>query len=135
MADSYASIEEYRTMTGDESSSVMRITMALASQSAKLRAIAHIDASRTLTDDQKTLCRELVVDAVRKQLVPPTLEGFSSPLGGVTQASFSAGGFQQSVSLSNPSGSAWFDKSTLRALMDSLGTRQRIGTVMPSIGR
>ncbi|MGO5267358.1 hypothetical protein ACTQ1D_01565 [Parafannyhessea umbonata] len=134
MAESYATVSEYRAETGDERSTDAAVAARLAQQSAKLRAKARIAEGRALTEDQRTLCHDLVVDACRKALVPPTLEGFGSTLSGATSASFSANGFQQSVQLSNPSGAAYFDRDTLAALMASLGTGQRMGTVRLGVG-
>lgn len=129
MADTYATVQEYRDETGDQSSSDAMVSARLRQQSAKLRAKARIAAGRALTEDQLAMCHDLVVDSCRKALVPPTLEGFGSALTGATSASFSANGFQQSVQLSNPSGAAYFDRDTLASLEASLGTRQRMGTV------
>lgn len=134
MADTYATAEDYSFETGDESTDEERVEAMLATQSAKLRALTGIKNGQTLTEDQLTLCKELVIDACRKALVPPTLEGFGGPLTGATTAMFSANGFQQSVTLQNPSGAAYFDRSTLGALMATLGKRQRMGTIMPKIG-
>lgn len=133
-AEAYATVDEYRTDTGDESTPDDRVRAMLDQQSAKLRALAGISPSRTLTEDQALLARSLVTDASRKALVPVTLEGLGD-VTGATQGSFSANGFQASVQLSNPSGTAYFDRSTLAALRASLGTSQAIGTVRPSYGR
>lgn len=130
----YASVEDYRTDTGDSSTADDRVRATLDQQSAKLRALAGIAPSRSLTDDQALLARSLVTDAARKALVPVTIDGLGD-VTGATQGSFSANGFQASVQLSNPSGTAYFDRSTLAALMRSLGTSQSIGTVAPSYGR
>lgn len=131
--ETYATAEEYRALTGDGQADEARVTAMLGTQSAKLRALARIAPGRALTDDQLALCRELVCDAVRKALVQPTSEwGLGAP--GLTQASFSANGFSQSVQYSNASGSAYFDRSTLSALMRSLGSSQSVGTVVPSYG-
>lgn len=64
----------------------------------------------------------------------------STPMGvedhtGVSQSSFTANGFQGSFTYQNPSGTAYFDRSTLTALKRLLGRGQRIGTVCPSYGR
>ena len=132
--EAYATVEEYRTDTGDESTPDDRVQATLDQQSAKLRAMAGIRPSRTLTGDQTLLARSLVTDAARKALVPVTLEGLGD-VTGATQGSFSANGFQASVQLSNPSGTAYFDRSTLAALRASLGTSQAVGTLAPSYGR
>ena len=130
---SYATVEQYRVDTTDESSDDARVEAVLEQQSAKLRATLGIGESRSLTGDAATLARLLVTDAARKQLVPPSLEGVGE-LGGATQASFTANGFQGSYTLSNPSGSAYFDRSNLAALRRLLGRGQRIGTVCPYYG-
>lgn len=115
----YASVEEYRTITGDETNTDTRIEAFLNQQSAKLRAECALDAARELTEDQKALAVVLVCDAARKALVPVSVDGISD-ITGASQASFSANGFQSSVTLSNPSGAAYFDRSTLRAFKKSL---------------
>ena len=132
--NAYATVEEYRDDTGDRSSDDARVSAVLAQQSAKLRATLGIPATRALKGDAAALARLLVTDAARKQLVPPSLGGVGE-VGGATQASFSANGFQESYTLSNPSGSAYFDRSTLAALKRLLGRGQRAGTVLPSYGR
>lgn len=126
----YATVAEYRADTGDAATDDSRVEAVLRQQSAKLRAKAGITSARELTDDQSELCRLLVTDAARKALVPPTLEGFGDAAG-VTQASFTANGFQGSATFSNPSGSAYFDGDTFRALLKSLGKSQRMGFVAP----
>lgn len=133
MAESYATVGEYREDTGDSSTDDARVSSTLAKQSAKLRALAGIRPGRTLTEDQRLLARELVTDAARKSLVPVVLDGLGD-VSGATQGSFSANGFQASVQLSNPSGTAYFDRSTLAALKASLGSSQLVGTVCPSYG-
>lgn len=130
----YATVEDYRIDSGDQTSSVERIESMLARQSAKLRALVGIRESDVLSEDALLLCRELVTDSCRKALIPPTLEGFGADLNGATTASFSANGFQQSVTLQNPSGAAYFDRSTLSALKRLLGRGMRIGTISPAIG-
>lgn len=131
-AEPYATVEDYRTDTGDASTPDKRVASTLAKQSAKLRALAGISPGRRLTDDQAALARELVCDAARKALVPATLDGVD--LTGAKQGSFSANGFQASVTLQNPSGTAYFDRSTLAALRALLGTSQSVGTVAPCYG-
>ena len=133
MGAAYATVEDYRTDTGDDATPEGRVSSALAQQSAKLRAIAGIAEGRALTGDAAALARLLVTDAARKALVPPLVEGIGE-VAGASQASFSANGFQGSVTLSNPSGTAYFDRSTLSALRRLLGTSQRIGTIAPSYG-
>lgn len=131
---SYATLEEYRTDSGDTESSDARVTAMLAQQSAKLRARAGITASMALTEDQLLMCRALVTDACRKALVKPSVDAFGD-LSGLTQGTFSANGFSGSFQNANGSGAAYFDRDTLRALMRSLGTSQCSGTVIPSYGR
>ena len=130
----YATVEDYRALTGDEKSPYERTEALLETQSAKLRALVGIREGDELGADALLLCRELVCDAARKALVPPTMEGFGADLAGATTASFSANGFQQSVTLANPSGAAYFDRSTLSALRRLLGRSMRIGTISPAIG-
>ena len=132
-AGSYATVEEYRTDTGDEATPGARVEAVLAQQSAKLRALAGISPARELTGDQASLARALVTDAARKALVPVTLEGLGD-MSGATQGSFSANGFQASIQLQNPSGAAYFDRSTLSALRRLLGSSQSMGTVLPCYG-
>jgi hypothetical protein len=131
---SYATVEDYRTDTGDSASDAARVDSMLAQQSAKLRARAGIADGRTLTDDQLLMCRALVTDACRKALVKPSVDAFGD-LTGLTQGTFSANGFSGSFQNANGSGAAYFDRDTLRALMRSLGTSQGAGTVIPSYGR
>lgn len=133
MGSSYASVEEYREDSGDVATDEARVKSVLAQQSAKLRAHLGIREGGALAGDASVLARLLVTDAARKQLVPPTLGGVGE-LGGATQASFTANGFQESYTLANPSGSAYFDRSTLAALKRLLGRGQRVGTVAPSYG-
>lgn len=131
---SYATVDEYRTDTGDSASDAARVESMLAQQSAKLRARAGIADGRTLTEDQLLMCRALVTDACRKALVKPSVDAFGD-LTGLTQGTFSANGFSGSFQNANGSGAAYFDRDTLRALMRSLGTSQSAGTVIPSYGR
>lgn len=131
---SYATVEEYRTDSGDSASDAARVESMLAQQSAKLRARAGIAEGRTLTEDQLLMCRALVTDACRKALVKPSVDAFGD-LSGLTQGTFSANGFSGSFQNANGSGAAYFDRDTLRALMRSLSTSQGCGTVIPSYGR
>lgn len=126
----YATVAEYRTDTGDEATDGARVEAVLMQQSAKLRAQSGIAESRRLTSDQQALCRLLVTDAARKCLVPPTIEGLGEMVG-AKQGSFTANGFQGSATFANPSGSAYFDTSTYKALLKSLGKAQRMGYVWP----
>lgn len=134
MATSYATVDEYRIDSGDSSTEAARVASMLAQQSAKLRAQAGIAEGSALTEDQRLMCRALVTDACRKALVTPDVFSFGD-MAGVTQATFSANGFSGSVQNANGSGSAYFDRDTLRALRRSLGTNQGVGTVLPSYGR
>lgn len=132
--NSYATVLEYREDTGDEASAEARVSSVLAQQSAKLRAelgsrAAGIDGN----EDAQALARLLVTDAARKCLVAPSFEGVGE-VAGATQASFTANGFQGSYTLQNPSGTAYFDRSTLKALKRLLGGSQRVGTLAPSYG-
>lgn len=131
---SYATVDEYRTDTGDSASDAARVESMLAQQSAKLRARAGITASTALAEDQLLMCRALVTDACRKALVKPSVDAFGD-LTGLTQGTFSANGFSGSFRNANGSGAAYFDRDALRALMRSLGTTQGAGTVIPSYGR
>lgn len=131
---SYATVDEYRTDSGDTESPDARVTAMLAQQSAKLRARAGISESDALTEDQLLMCRALVTDACRKALVKPSVDAFGD-LSGLTQGTFSANGFSGSFQNANGSGAAYFDRDTMRALMRSLGTSQGCGTVIPSYGR
>lgn len=134
MGTSYATVAEYREDTGEIDSPDATVTARLAQQSAKLRAICGITESRKLTEDQLTLARMLVTDAVGKSLKTVAVEGLGD-VSGARQASFTANGFQGSYTFSNPTGAAYFDQATLKALMRSLGRSQSMGTVMPSYGR
>lgn len=127
---SYATVEEYRTATGDMTSTDERIELMLEEQSATLRAICSLSTERVLTEDQQTLARALVVGSVSKALIPPSLSGLGD-ITGASQASFSVDGFQSSVTLANPSGTAYFDRTKLAAFKRSLKCEQRIGYVWP----
>lgn len=129
----YATVDEYRNDTGDIDSADVRVSAVLEQQSAKLRAYARISSNYSLTDDQALLARLLVVDAARKCLVLNTYGGVD--MTGVTQGSFTANGFQESFTYQNPSGTAYFDRDTLKAFMRSLGKSQSIGQVRPVYGR
>lgn len=134
MSETYATVDEYRTDSGDTASPDGRVDAMLLQQSAKLRALVGITAGMTLTDDQLAMCRMLVTDSVRKALAPQVMAGIGTNISGATQASWSANGFSASTTFANPSGSAYFDRDTLRALRRSLGTSQSVGTVIPSFG-
>lgn len=130
----YATVAEYRLDADDSTTAEDRIAATLEQQSAKLRETLRISESRPMTADQRTLARMLVTDAARKSLVKPAIDGLGD-VAGVTQASFTANSFQGSYTMSNPSGSAYFDRNNLAALRRSLFGSQRIGTVMPSYGK
>lgn len=134
MPIAYATLEEYRTDTGDSASDDGRVTAMLLQQSAKLRAKVGIIETQHLTDDQLLLCRALVTDACRKALVHPMSEVMGD-MAGMTQTTFSANGFSGSWQNSNGSGSAYFDKDMLKALIKSFGRSQGVGTITPSYGR
>lgn len=129
----YATVEEYRLDTADETTSDERVSAVLDQQSAKLRAYARISEDKALANDQATLARLLVTDAARKCLVAPTFGGVDFT--GATEGSFSANSFQQSFTLSNPSGTAYFDNNTLKAFIRSLGKAQSVGTICPAYRR
>ena len=130
MSASFASVKEYRACTGDDTSDDERIKVVLEQQSAKLRAECGLLASDVLVDDAETLAKLLVTDAARKMLVPVSVDGISD-ITGASSASFTANGFQSSVTLSNPSGAAYFDRNTLKAFKRALGIEQRMGYVWP----
>lgn len=130
---SYATVDEYRIDSGDNSTPDDRVSALLSQLSAKLRASARISEDYPLNDDQRMLARMLVTDAARKGLVTPSIDGISDP-SGITQTSFTANGFQSSYTLSNPSGAAYFDNSTLKAFMRSLRKSQSIGNMFPYYG-
>lgn len=130
---SYATVKEYRIDSGDTTTPDDRVEALLDQLSAKLRATARINDSYKLNDDQSMLARMLVTDAARKGLVTPTIEGVTDP-SGITQTSFTANGFQSSYTLSNPSGAAYFDNSTLKAFMRSLRKSQSVGMIYPYYG-
>ena len=131
MATSYATYEDYVTATGDEGTYQDRVEQALEELAAELRAECGIHDDGALPGDAGILARKVVVDAARKALVPPTLDGFNGDLTGVRQASFTANGFTQSVTVSNSTGSAWFDPRSLARLKRLLGRGQRVGMVWP----
>lgn len=135
MAVIFATVDEYRTVSGDAATDEARVDAMLTQQSAKLRAMVGITPERALTDDQYELCKSLVIDSCRKALVLPTIPMFGDQsMQGLTQATFSANGFSGSWQTSNGSGTAYFDRDTLRALKRSLGTGQMAGTILPSYG-
>ena len=134
MATTYASYDEYVERTGDEATSEERVESTLEDLSAELRAELGIADRGELGGDAAILARKVVIDAARKSLVPPTIDGFEGDLTGVRQASFTANGFTQSVTVSNSTGSAWFDSRSLARLKCLLGLGQRIGSVYPSYG-
>lgn len=134
MATTYASYDEYVERTGDEATSEERVESTLEDLSAELRAELGIADRGELGGDAAILARKVVIDAARKSLVPPTIDGFEGDLTGVRQASFTANGFTQSVTVSNSTGSAWFDSRSLARLKRLLGLGQRIGFVYPSYG-
>ena len=134
MPTSYATYAQYVTATGDSASPQAQVEGMLEELSAELRAECGVTDGGALTGDAGILARKLVVDAARKALVPPTIDGYDGSLTGATQASFTANGFTQSVTLSNSTGSAWFDSRSLARLKRLLGRGQRIGFVYPDYG-
>lgn len=130
----FADVSEYREDSGDESTPDSRVASVLAQQSAKLRAeLGSRAALIEGNEDAGALARLLVTDAARKCLVAPSFEGVGE-VAGATQASFTANGFQGSYTLQNPSGTAYFDRSTLKALKRLLGGSQRMGMLAPDYG-
>lgn len=130
MATSYATYQEYVERTGDAVTSQERFEATAEDLSAELRAELGV-ADAQLTGDAAILARRLVIDAARKALVPPVLDGLDCDLTGASQASFTSNGFTGSVTLSNPYGSAWFDGKALARLKRLLGCSQRWGFVFP----
>lgn len=120
----YATVEEYRLDSGDKVSDAQRVDTMLKQQSSKLRALCAIAADEKLPEDALTLARLLVTDAVKKALAQTALEGLGQ-ISGVKQAGFSVNGFQSNITLANPSGAAYFDRSTLRALKKILHKGQQ----------
>lgn len=131
----YANYDDYLTSTGDDSSDVGRVESMLEELSAELRAECGIPAGRLLSADATTLARKLVVDATRKALVPPSLDGFAGDLTGARQASFTANGITQSVTLASSTGAAWFDSRSLARFKRLVGRGQRWGFVYPGAPR
>ena len=130
----FADVSEYREDSGDESTPDSRVVSVLAQQSAKLRAELGSRAALIAgNEDAEALARLLVTDAARKCLVAPSFEGVGE-VAGATQASFTANGFQGSYTLQNPSGTAYFDRSALKALKRLLGGSQRMGMLAPDYG-
>ena len=128
---SYATVAEYRIDTGDQASENESVEAALSQQSAKLRAHLRISEDEELSSDALELCRLLVTDASRKQLVKPDIPGIDGA--GVSQGSFSANSFSASFTAQSVTGSAYFDRDTLRALRRLLGRSQRAGNVWVGI--
>lgn len=130
-AESFVTLAEYRLDAQDDKTPDELVEAMLSQQSAKLRAKLGRAASRvSKSEDAKALARYLVVDSSKKRLVRPTFEGVGE-VEGATQASFTAGGFQSSYTLQNPSGAAYFDLDTLATLKQLLGCGQQLGTIMP----
>ncbi len=135
MSTVYATYAQYVAATGDTDTDQDRVELTLEDMSAELRAECGIDEDDdVLTGDAAILARSLVCDAARKGLVPPSISGFDGTLDGASQASFTANGFTQSVSLANATGSAWFDSRKLARLKKLLGKSQRIGNISFAIG-
>lgn len=131
MATSYATVDEYEARTGDRRTPYEQVDAMLCDLSAELRAECGIRDRGRLGGDLAVMARKLVIDAARKALVPPTIDGYEGDLSGVRQASFTANGFTQSVTVSNSTGSAWFDSRSLARFKRLLGHGQRIGFIYP----
>lgn len=129
MGVTYATYEQYANATGDAESSQLQVEQVLEELSAELRAEVGIRGSGELSGDAAILARKVVVDAARKGLARPAIDGFAGDLTGARQASFTSNGFTQSVTLST--GSAWFDSRSLARLKRMLGRNQRVGMVWP----
>ncbi|MBR3318763.1 MAG: hypothetical protein IKG21_13185 [Atopobiaceae bacterium] len=129
MATSYATYAEYILATGDAASSQEQVKLVLEDLSAELRAECGISDSRTLAGDAAILARKCVVDAARKMLVRPAIDGFAGDMTNARQASFTANGITESVTLSTAS--AWFDSRSLARLKRLVGRGQRVGMVYP----
>ena len=134
MATSYATYQEYATATGDTTTDQARVEGMLEELSAELRAECGMRDTGALAGDAGILARKLVIDAARKALVPPSIDGFDTDLSGVRQASFTANGFTQSVTLSNATGTAWFDSRALARFKRLVGGGQRWGFIWPRGG-
>lgn len=130
MPTSYASYDDYVLATGDDSDESV-VERMLEDLSAELRAECGISDDGELPGDGGIIARKLVVDAARKALVPPSIDGYAGDLTGARQASFTSNGFTQSVTLSNSTGSAWFDSRSLARLKRLLGRGQRAAMVYP----
>ncbi len=130
---SYATVAEYVTDTGDETTDAARVLSVLTQQSAKLRAVLGREAAARIEGDEdaEALARLLVTDAARKCLVAPSFDGVGE-VAGATQASFTANGFQGSYTLQNPSGAAYFDRATLKALKKLTGATQKARLFCPA---
>lgn len=131
MATSYATYQDYVIDTGDEAADQTRVEQTLEELSAELRAECGMRDTGALSGDAGILARKLVIDAARKALVPPSIDGFDTDLSGVRQASFTANGFTQSVTLSNATGTAWFDSRVLARFKRLVGRAPRWGFVWP----
>lgn len=131
MPTSYATYAQYVTATGDDVTAQARVESTIEDLSAELRAECRLSDTGPLEGDAGILARKLVVDAARKALVPPSIDGFDGDLTGVRQASFTANGFTQSVTVSNSTGSAWFDSRSLARFKRLVGGAQRIGMIWP----
>ena len=125
---SYAMYEDYVLSTGDNDSSKERVEYLLAEQSAELRAQCGLTENSALTDDQKALCRKLVIGSVKAALVSPLPEELGD-MTGAKQASFSANGFQGTLTMAVSAGTAFFDRATMTALKKSLGRSQSLGII------
>ena len=105
---------------------------------------------RTLTDSERAVAQALLDDAavlvdsygadvdadaaraVTCSMVRRAMNPMTGDLFGVSQASMSAGGYQQQMTYSNPSGELYLTKQERRMLGFGGG---RLGTARPSYGR
>ena len=127
---SYASYADYVIETGDTTTPQEMVEAKLTMLSARLRAMVGFDETRTLTEDQRVMASYLVANAAGHALRSSSLGGVIDTTG-QSSASFSANGFSINASYPNASGSAYFDKATLKALRDSMGLHgQRVGRLM-----
>ena len=105
---------------------------------------------RTLTDSERAVAQALLDDAavlvdsfgspsseaaalsVSCSVVRRAMGAYGADLFGVSQASMSAGGYQQQMTYSNPSGELYLTRQERRMLGFGGG---RLGTARPSYGR
>lgn len=129
MATVYATYEQYANSTGDEDSAPERVEQVLEELSAALRAECALRDGGALEGDAGLIARSLVIDAARKALVRPSIDGFAGDMEGARQASFTANGFTQSVTLTTTG--ARFDAASLARFKRLVGRGQRVRMVYP----